>query len=435
MSTFNLLDMAKSYFNNEIVNKVSTHFGESESGISKAISAILPSVIGGISDKASSSTEAAESVAAMATEQHKKGILSSLTDFLHPETGHGLLGQSSGIISNIFGKDGNSNTLTTLISNFAGIKGSSVGALISMAAPTLLGLLGRHTQENNISASGLTSLLKEQKASAMSILPAGFSLGSAGAAASATASTISNTASNAYNTVEEKATGGMKWLLPLLLLAALAVGAYYLFSKGCNKKEETTTIAGTDTGMIKKNMDTIKVADMPKITMDSLTGVVNYELGALADLKLPNGTILKSVAANGFENNLVNFLNTGTIDTVNKKLNWFTIHDVQFKSGGTEYASVKAATQAKNIAEILKAYPKAILKIGGYTDASGDAAKNKALSQQRADKLMKDIIANGATVAQIKEAIGYGSEFAEAKAGDKEGMARDRRTAAKVSSK
>ncbi len=433
MSTFNLLDMAKSYFNNEIVNKASAHFGESETGISKAISAILPSVIGGISDKSSSSSEAAESVAAMATQQHEKGILNSLTDFLHPETGHSLLGQSSGIISSIFGNEGNSNMLTTLISNFAGIKGSSVGALISMAAPTLLGLLGRHAQENNISATGLTSLLKEQKASAMSALPNGFSLGSTGAAAT----TLSNTASNAYNNVEEKAVGGMKWLLPLLLLAALAVGAYYLFSKGCGSKTETPIVNGEDTTKHTTDTTTTTTAavEMPKITMDSLTGVVNYELGALADLKLPNGTILKSVAANGFENNLVNFLNTGSIDTVNKKLNWFTIHDVQFKSGGVEYASEKAATQAKNIAEILKAYPKAILKIGGYTDASGDPAKNKALSQQRADKLMKDIIANGAAAAQIKEAVGYGSEFALAKAGDKEGMARDRRTAAKVSAK
>jgi hypothetical protein len=48
---------------------------------------------------------------------------------------------------------------------------------------------------------------------------------------------------------------------------------------------------------------------------------------------------------------------------------------------------------------------------------------------------MKDLLANGAGATQIKEAVGYGSEFATAKAGDKSGMAADRKTTAKVASK
>lgn len=442
MSTFNLLDMAKSYFNNELVSKVSSHLGENEGGISKAISAIFPSVIGTIADKASSSPDAADAVATMAGAQNEGGILNSISSFLHPDSSHDMLGQSSTLISSLFGNGGSSNMLTNLVSSFAGVKSTSVGTILSMAVPTILGLIGRHTKENNLSSGAMSSMLGEQKKSAMSMLPAGFSLSSlAGGASSSVASSVSSAATTTYNNVEEKAAGGMKWLLPLLLIAGLAAAAWYFFKDGCNKPTGETTVStvSTDTAHVENTTAANTTATVttvaPKVTVDSATGFVNYDLGAPMDLKLSNGTVLTGVATNGFEANLVNFLNTGSIDTVNKKANWFNIHDVQFKSGGTEYASPKAVAQVKNVAAILKAYPKAVLKIGGYTDITGDAAKNKALSQTRADKLMKDIIADGAAVTQLKEAIGYGSEFAEAKAGDKEGMARDRRTAAKVSSK
>jgi OmpA-OmpF porin, OOP family len=443
MSTFNLLDMAKSYFSNELISKASSSLGESEGGISKVISAAIPSLIGSIADKASSSHDGANAVLNMASEQNDSGILGSLGGFLGGDSNsNGLLSKGSGIISSLFGNGGQSNMLTTLISSFAGVKGSTVGTILSMAAPAILGLVGKHAKDNNMSASSMTSMLGEQKKSAMSMLPAGFSLSSLTGGASSAAASVSNAAHTTYNNVEEKAGGGMKWLLPLLLIGALAAGAYYMFKDGCNKPADAVTTTGGDTANAERpategttTTNTTAVVQAPKVMVDSVTGVVSYELGALGDLELPNGTKLTGVAANGFENTLVNFLKTGTIDTVDKKANWFNIHDVQFKSGKTEYATPKAMAQVKNVAAILKAYPNAVLKIGGYTDASGDAAKNKALSQARANQLMKDIIANGAGATQIKEAVGYGSEFATAAAGDKEGMARDRRTAAKVSAK
>ncbi len=442
MSTFNLLDMAKSYFSNELISKASSHLGESESGITKAISAAIPSLIGTIADKASSSNDGASSILKMANEQNESGILGSLGGFLNSDSNSGLLSKGSGIINSLFGNGGQSNMLTTLISNFAGVKGSSVGTLLSMAAPALLGMIGKHSSENNITAGGLGSLLSTQKEAAMKMLPAGFSLSSLTGGANNVASAVTGAATNTYNNIEEKASGGMKWLLPLLLLIGLAAVALYFFKDGCTKPDNTATATtGVDTANTSNTAattattTTTTTADLPKVMVDTVTGVVSYDLGTLGDLELPGGAKLTGVAANGFENNLVNFLKNGTIDTVNKRANWFNIHDVQFISGKTEYATPKAMAQIKNIAAILKAYPNAVLKIGGYTDITGDAAKNKALSQSRANQLMKDIIANGAGAAQIKEAVGYGSEFAEAKAGDKEGMARDRRTAAKVSSK
>ncbi len=264
-------------------------------------------------------------------------------------------------------------------------------------------------------------------------------VGAAVAGAAALAGNLTGAAGNAASSVSGKiddgyeaasSGGGMgwlKWLLPLLLVGA---GAYWLSQKGCGDKKDST-VAGADAGTGATGASNTTVAP-PKITVDATTGVVNYELGDSMDIELPGGAKLMGVAKNGFENTLINFIKTGTIDTVNKKANWFNLHDVQFVTNKTEYATSKALAQIKNVAATLKAYPNVQIKLGGYTDVAGDSTKNLALSDRRAKQVLKDLIANGAAAGQIVEAVGYGSKHAEAKLGDKEGMARDRKTAAKV---
>jgi OmpA-OmpF porin, OOP family len=431
MSTFNLLDMAKSYLTNELVSKASGALGESEGGISKILSAAVPSLIGSIADKASTA-DGAHEVAKMAADHHNSGILGSLGNFFGGDDSSNNMQSSGGnIISSLLGSKG--SMLTSLISNFAGSQSGSVGKILGMVAPAILGMIGKHSADNNVSASGLGSLMAGQKDLAMKALPGGFSLSSlfSGDTSNAT-STVTNAASNAYHEVEEKAAGGMKWLLPLLLLGGILAASWYFFKDGCKGTNSPTAV-------IEKGAE--KVGDVAnnavatvKATVDSVTGLVNYDLGAMADLELPGGVKI-NCAANGFENTLVNFIKSGKIDTLDKKANWFNLHDVQFVSGKTDYSTPKAMAQIKNVAAILKAYPTTVLKLGGNTDISGDAAKNIALSQSRANQVMKDLIASGAVATQIKEAKGYGSEFATAKVGDKPGMAQDRKTTAKVASK
>jgi len=210
----------------------------------------------------------------------------------------------------------------------------------------------------------------------------------------------------------------------LVLIGGLAW--WMMSTKGCSKPEAVAPIL--DTVAVNTTMD------LPKITVDSVTGYVTYDLGATGDVDLPNGTKILGAAANGFERTLLNFITTGSIDTVDKTKNWFTLHDVQFKTGTDEYATEKAMVQLTNVASVLKAFPNVVLKLGGYTDVRGDDTSNMKLSQKRADIVMKDLIKLGAKPSQIKEAVGYGEEFATATEGDVEGMARDRKTAAKVAS-
>jgi OmpA-OmpF porin, OOP family len=432
--SFNIFDAVKGHFGSELIGKAASFLGESESGVGKAIGGILPTVLSGLNSKASTS-EGANEVMNMASSAHSSGILGSIGSFFG---GGDMLSKGAGLLTGLFG--GKLGGIVDTISSFAGIKSESANKLMSMAAPIALGSLGKHASENNLGASGLASLLSSSSSSWSSLIPSG--LGSLLGVGSAISGSVGNAkdkvvgyASGAGHAVEEAASGGgaMKWLLPLLLLGGLGAGAWYFFG---NKKIEDKTV----TADVKPNDGTTtnNTATTPSVTvtLDSTTGLVKYDLGAEQEFDLGNGTKIKA-AANGFESQLISFIKTGTIDTVDKKANWFNLYNVQFVKGSKDKYLPGSGSEAQiaNTAAILKAYPNVKIKLGGYTDSDGGDDINKPLSDGRAKAVKASIIAGGAKAEQIVEATGYGSEHAVAPNDSKENMARNRRVAAKVSAK
>lgn len=436
--SFNLIDAAKGLFTNELIGKASSYLGESESGISKALSGIVPSVLGGLVDKATSSSEGAATIANLAKESSNEGFLGNLSGFLGG--GDSLLSKGAGLLSGLFG-DAKSNLLSTLISQFSGVKSSSASSLLSMAAPAVLGLLGNHAKTNNLDAGGLASLLSSQKSSILNALPSGLSLGSvftgwgAGDAVSSATSAVHNTTSNIKHHAEEVVEEGgsaLKYLLPLLLLALLAAAAWYFFKDGCKSGDADHTVIGDTTHT---NTGGGVTVPLPAIAgkLDTLTGDFIYDLGETVELSLPDGGKL-SVGKNSTEYRLIEFLNdkSKAIDTV--KGNWFEFTNVRFKTGGSEITDESEA-QLKNLVAIAKAFPNAKFKIGGYTDNTGDAAKNVALSQKRAEAVAAKIKGLGIAAGAITGAEGYGEQWPIASNDTPEGRAQNRRVAVNVKAK
>lgn len=425
--SFNLVDAAKGLFTSELVSKASSFLGESETGVSKAVSGILPTVLSGLVSK-TSTHEGAGTIASMMEEQHSSGILDNLGSFFGNEGGS-LLNKGAGLLSGLFGNT--ADGVTGLISNFAGIKSSSSSSLLSMAIPAVLGLLGKHSSGG---ASGVASLLSSQKDNIASAVPAGLNLSSvlgnwAGATTQAKA-TIHHSA----ETVEESGSGAMKILLPLLLLAALAIGTWYLIGggKGCGSSHEEMA-AGADTSKEKTAAinETVKAAAGK---LDTLTGDFMYDLGKNITIDLPNGAGKLEVGENSTENKLYKFLTdpSAQIDTV--KGNWFEFTNVRFKTGSSTITD-ESMTQLKNMVAIAKAFPSAQFKLGGYTDNTGNAAANVALSQKRADAVAGMLQKLGAAAASITGAKGYGPEWPIAKNDTPEGRAQNRRVAVNVKAK
>jgi hypothetical protein len=146
---FNLLDTAKNYFSSEFVNQASSGLGESGGAISKALTAIIPAGPAGILSKAASVTDGASSILNMA--KVVAGGLSATPNFSSLSNSQATAGGGN-ILSSIFGN--NASGILGTISKFAGIKDSSASSLMSAGMPAMLGLLGKHAEQNNLTPGG-----------------------------------------------------------------------------------------------------------------------------------------------------------------------------------------------------------------------------------------------------------------------------------------
>jgi outer membrane protein OmpA-like peptidoglycan-associated protein len=99
---------------------------------------------------------------------------------------------------------------------------------------------------------------------------------------------------------------------------------------------------------------------------------------------------------------------------------------INFRSGSAELpASLPSFLQ--NAAEDLKRIPAGyVLEIAGYTDNTGDAAMNVALSRRRADAVREALVKSGAN-ADMLVAKGYGSADPIASNDTPDGRLRNRR--------
>jgi OmpA-OmpF porin, OOP family len=429
--SFNILDAVKGYLTPDLISKASSSLGESESGISKALSGIIPTVLSGFVSKANTSSHDASDILDIVKNAHNSGTASGLGNFFS-DSGN-LLSKGLSLVQALFGDKVNS--LVSSISSFAGIKNSSASSLFSIGAPLIASVLGKHSSDMNMSASSLSSFLHGQKTNILSMLPAGLSGVTSLLGLSKITDAAQNTVKSATKYVDETADTarrGSNWLLWLLLLALLALAIWYFAGKGCNNTEPTATVTTEDTTTIKP---VEKVVSAIKGAIDSIGNFI-YDVGNEKELKLADGTILKA-GENSTEAKLFTMLSdpSFTIDTVDKSKNWIVLDRVYFETGKTVLTAASQA-QVKNIGAILKNFPKASIKLGGYTDNTGDAAINKTVSDARAKAVAKELVKMGAGIKQVEEAVGYGPDFPVCAANDTpECKAQNRRVDLKVASK
>ncbi len=173
-------------------------------------------------------------------------------------------------------------------------------------------------------------------------------------------------------------------------------------------------------------------ADAIKETAKDAANTVTDAARKLGEVTLGDSKL--EAYPDGIEDQLIKFIasdeyKNATEEDLKKK--WFDFDDLNFKFGTTELEP-SSKRQLDNIVAILKANPEVKIKIGGYTDKVGDDAKNKTLSQGRADAV-KAALAKAGVGAQVPEAEGYGEEFAEvAEDASDEERAKDRRTSIRL---
>lgn len=159
-----------------------------------------------------------------------------------------------------------------------------------------------------------------------------------------------------------------------------------------------------------------------------------YDLGVIGDVKLPSGTVLK-VGESSSEKKLVTFLTDAAAKVdADKSKGWISLDRTYFKLGKSELTE-KSKEQVDNIAKILKDFPKATIKLGGYTDNTGSLEANNKISAERANFVKNELVKAGIAASRIS-AEGYGPQHPVCAANDtKECQAQNRRVDIRVTNK
>jgi outer membrane protein OmpA-like peptidoglycan-associated protein len=447
----NLVKMLQDQLGDVLANQASSFLGESSSNTSKALGAVLPSIMGAMMGKASDTNGAGALLDMIKGGGFESNdMLSNIGGLLGGgNTTDGLLSSGGSILSSLLGGDSKMGTIANVISNFSGLKQGSSSSLLKMAAPLVMSFIGKQVKSRGLGASGLMGMLLGQKDNIKNAIPSGISgqMGDLMGFAN-----VGNTP-----TVEATSGGGSKWLWPLLLAAGVAAAFYFM--KGCDttavtdKMENATDVVGNAasgaadavgdaaSGAVDAAGNAVDAAgdaasNAADAVGDAASGAVDAagnalsKLGAFFSRKLSTGVEL-NIPENGIENNLIKFVEG---DAAVDKTTWFNFDRLTFASGSSNLDMEKSAEQLNNMYEILRAFPKVNLKLGGYTDNTGSEAANMKISQRRADAVKAVLVKKGISADRL-EAEGFGPAHPVASNDTEEGRAQNRRIAARVTAK
>ncbi len=433
----NLLDVLKEYVTPSLIAKASTTLGESDTAVAKAIGAILPTIMAGLSEKSTDNNGISSIFNLIADPKNNGTALNNLPGLV----GGGNLAHNDpkdmggNFLGAIFGdKMGN---VISLIASFAGIKNASASALMGLGGPLVMSVLGKKVADEGLGVTSFSSMLSDHKERFAAAAPVGLPAALSATNFSATQnnpSTSKNTASADKHTEENDSLLGKIW--PWLLGALLLLSAWYIF-RGCNKKTDTQAVVIDTTANTTPTDNASNIADSlvnaGNANLDTTTTVVDNVVATLGDFfkrKLSTGIEL-NIPQNGVENKLITFIEDKTKNV--DKTTWFSFDRLKFETGKA-ILKPESKEQLQNIAELLKAYPQVELKLGGYSDSIGNKAANLKLSAQRANSVLDQLVQMGIDTKRLA-AEGYGDQFPVADNATAEGREKNRRIDVRVTKK
>jgi len=454
---------------NQIVKQAAESFGESESGISSAIGSLVPTILGGMLNKSKDPSGFGQ-IFDMVSNKDNAGFLDNLGGLL----GGGNLAQGDpkdvggGLMGSLFGdKVGG---ILDLVGSLAGVKRSSSSGLLGMVAPMIMGYLGKKILGGGLNPAGLIDMLMGQKGNISGAMPQGIAdmigfdtggddlidkaadavsgaadsakdaagkvVDTAGDTAKAAASAVGDVAGRTADVAGDVAKSGGNMLmkiLPLVGLLALALVGW----KMCGNDVKSVAGDAVETVGDAAGAAVDVAGDAAGAVADAAGDAASAVGGALGDLgdffsaKLANGVEL-NIPEFGVENKLLKFLDDAKAMVAGDQ--WYNFDRITFDTGSATIDRDKSSEQIGNIAEILKAYDGMTIKIGGYTDNTGNAEANMNLSAARAEAVKTALVNAGIDGARIATE-GYGDAHPVATNDTPEGRAQNRRIAVNVTKK
>ena len=395
----NLLELINENFTGDVVSKLADFLGESRKSTSLALDNAIPTILAGLVNKGSELPGATIILSQLSQGSHDGGILNNLVNVFSGGAGTSkLLATGAKLLKSVF--HNKTDGVAKLIANASGISQTSSNSLLRVLMPVIFGVLGKTIKAEGItSPAGLVSFLGKQRGFLKNLLPAGLS----------SALRLDN--------IDEKRSGGFLRFLPWLLLPLLlALGWWFL------KNHEQPTAPVPEVSVPKVSAPD---ASKPAIIPPAVEKASDF-----FETTLSSGYAIKG-PKEGIESKLIAFIQD-TGKAVDEKL-WFSMDGTAFDTDRATLTE-KSAIQVRNIAEILKAFPKVKIKIGGYSDNTGDEKANLALSADRANTIKKTLAAMGIDATRL-DAKGYGGEHPVATNETEAGRQQNRRIDIQVTAK
>ncbi|MFC4096883.1 DUF937 domain-containing protein [Euzebyella saccharophila] len=152
-----LLDLLNSPMGKQLINGAASQTGQSTDQTGSVLSMALPLLMGAMKKNASS-PEGAQGLMNALSGKHDGSILNDLGGLFGGGVDDSVMNDGAGILGHVLG--GKQSQVESALSAKSGMDAGSVGTILKMAAPLLMGYLGSQTRQQNISDSnGLGNLL------------------------------------------------------------------------------------------------------------------------------------------------------------------------------------------------------------------------------------------------------------------------------------
>ena len=152
-----LLDLLNSPMGKQLISGVAGQTGQPEGKTSDVLSMAMPLLLGAMKKNVSSPEGAAGLMSALSG-KHNGGILDNLGDLFGGGVDDSVMQDGAGILGHVFGNK--QPQVENALSQKSGLDAGSIAQILKIAAPIVMGYIGKQTAQSNVSdSSGLNALL------------------------------------------------------------------------------------------------------------------------------------------------------------------------------------------------------------------------------------------------------------------------------------
>ena len=395
-----LIRLAEAHLSPALIQRASALVGESQSNTQRALHAAIPALYTGLAAEAGSASGAHRVMEVIDEGGFREGV-TLIQDRLAKGRGEEVIEGGKALLARLL--PGRSISLSDSLAGTAGVKTSSMSSLLGLAAPLVLGSVGREVQARGLDAPGLAAMLR-------------------GAQPSTRVSATAENGRVAHSPAERPAhpagaATGLGRFWPLLLVIPLALaGAFWI------RRPSTTPLTdppprGLGAGLPPTPPDTAPPAVQPPAEVSPEPADTVPAPAPVDTVPAPEGISEGTVAYEMHE-----YLAGGGNDGVKR---WI-VEELTFAPASAQLPG-RSIPMLDGLAVVMKAHPEARLMVEGHTDDSGPPAGNVQLSKARADAVKSALVGRGVDADRI-ETAGVGPDRPVASNDTPEGRAMNRRT-------